>query len=47
MDKGPEQTVLPGAHTEGPQTYEMVHSITSNQRDTDIIILTKTMRIKL
>ena len=30
MDKGHEQTLLQGGHTEGPETYE---SITSHQRD--------------
>ena len=33
MGKGPEQTLLPGGHTEGPETYEKMLSITSHQRD--------------
>ena len=33
MDKGPEQTLLQGGHTEGPETYERMLSITSHQRD--------------
>ena len=31
--KGPEQTVLQGGHTEGPEIYERMLSITSHQRD--------------
>ena len=31
--KGPEQTLLQGGHTEGPETYERILSITSHQRD--------------
>ena len=31
--KGPEQTLLQGGHTEGPETYEKMLSITSHQRD--------------
>ena len=31
--KGLEQTLLQGRHTEGPETYEKVLSITSHQRD--------------
>ena len=33
MGKGPEQTFLQGGHTEGPETYEKMLSITSHQRD--------------
>ena len=33
MGKGPEQTLLQGGHTEGPETYERMLSITSHQRD--------------
>ena len=33
MGKGPEQTLLQGEHTEGPETYERMLSITSYQRD--------------
>ena len=33
MGKGPEQTLLQGGHTEGPETYEKMFSITSHQRD--------------
>ena len=32
MGKGPEQTLLQG-HTEGPETYEKMLSITSHQTD--------------
>ena len=31
--EGPEQTLLQGGHTEGPETYERMLSITSHQRD--------------
>ena len=31
--KGPEQTLLQGRHTEGPETYVKMFSITSHQRD--------------
>ena len=33
MGKEPEQTLLQGGYTEGPQTYERMLSITSHQRD--------------
>ena len=33
MDKGPEQTLPQGGHTEGPETCERMLSITSHQRD--------------
>ena len=33
MGKGPEQTLLQGGHTESPETYERMLSITSRQRD--------------
>ena len=33
MHKRLEQTLLQGRHTEGPETYEKVLSITSHQRD--------------
>ena len=33
MGKGPEETVLQGGHTEGPETYEKMFSITSHQSD--------------
>ena len=33
MGKGREQTLLQGGHTEGPETYEKMFSITSHQRD--------------
>ena len=33
MGKGPEQTLLQEGHTEGPETYEKMLSITSHQRD--------------
>ena len=33
MDKGPEQTLLRRGHTGGPETYERMLSITSQQRD--------------
>ena len=31
MGKGPEQILLQGGHTEGPETYEKMLSITSHQ----------------
>ena len=33
MGKGLEQTLFQGGHTEGPETYEKMLSITSYQRD--------------
>ena len=33
MGKGPEQTLLQGGHTEGPDIYERMLSMTSHQRD--------------
>ena len=33
MNKGLEQILLQGGHTEGPETYEKMLSITSHQRD--------------
>ena len=33
MGKGPEQTLLQGGHTEGPETYEKILNINSHQRD--------------
>ena len=33
MHNRPEQTLLQGGHTEGPETYEKMLSITSHQRD--------------
>ena len=33
MGKFSEQTLLQGGHTEGPETYEKMFSITSHQRD--------------
>ena len=33
MGKRPEQILLQGGHTEGPETYERMLSITSHQRD--------------
>ena len=33
ISKGPEQTLLQGRHTEGPETYERMLSITRHQRD--------------
>ena len=33
MGKGLEQTLLQGRHTEGPETYEKMLSITCHQRD--------------
>ena len=33
MGKGLEQTLLQGGHSEGPETYEKMLSITSHQRD--------------
>ena len=33
MGKGLEQTLLQGGHTEGPETYEGMFSITNHQRD--------------
>ena len=33
MDKKLEQTLLQGGHTEGPETYERLFSITSHQRE--------------
>ena len=33
MGKGPEQTLLQGGQTEGPEAYERILSITSHQRD--------------
>ena len=36
MGKGLEQTLLPGTHTEGPETYEKMLSITSHQRDANL-----------
>ena len=35
IGKGLEQTPLQGRHTEGPETYEKMLSITSHQRDTN------------
>ena len=35
MGKGPEQTFLQGGHTEGPESYEKMLSISSHQRDTN------------
>ena len=35
MGKGPEQTLLQG-HTEGPETYERMLSITSHQKDANL-----------
>ena len=35
MGKGLEQTLLQGGHTEGPETYERMLSITSHQRHTN------------
>ena len=32
MGKELEQTLLPGGHTEGPETYEKMLSITSHHR---------------
>ena len=36
MGKGLEQTLPQGRHTEGPDTYEKVLSITRHQRDADL-----------
>ena len=36
MGKGLEQTLLQGRHTEGPETYEKMLSITSHQRDANL-----------
>ena len=33
MGKEPEQTLLQGGHTEGPEVYERMLSITSHQAD--------------
>ena len=33
MGKGLKQTLLQGGHTEGPEIYEKMLSITSHQRD--------------
>ena len=33
MGKGLEQTILQGGHTQGPEKYERILSITSHQRD--------------
>ena len=33
MGKRPEETILQGGHTEGPEAYERMLSITSHQRD--------------
>ena len=33
MSKGPGQEILQGGHTEGPEAYEKMLSITSHQRD--------------
>ena len=33
MGKAPEQTLLPGGHTQDPETYEKMLSITSHQKD--------------
>ena len=33
MGKGPEQTLLQVGHTEVPETYEKMFSITRHQRD--------------
>ena len=33
MGKGLEQTLLQGRHTEGPETYEKMLSITSHHTD--------------
>ena len=35
LGKGPEQILLQGGHTQGPETYEKMLSITSIQRDTN------------
>ena len=36
MGKGPEQTLLQGQHTKGPETYEKMFNITSHQREMQI-----------
>ena len=36
MGTGLEQTLLQGRHTEGPETYEKMFSITSHQRDANL-----------
>ena len=36
MGKRPEQTLLQVGHTEGPETYEKMLSITSYQRDANL-----------
>ena len=36
MGQGLEQTFLQGKHTEGPETYERMLSITSYQRDANL-----------
>ena len=36
MGKALEQTLLQGRHTEGPETYEKMLSITSHQRDANL-----------
>ena len=36
MGKRLEQTLLQGGHTEGPETYEKMVSITSHQRDANL-----------
>ena len=33
MGKGPEQILLQGGHSGGPQTYKKMLNITSHQRD--------------
>ena len=33
MGKGPEQRLLQGGHTEGPEIYERMLSIISHQKD--------------
>ena len=36
MGRRLEQTLLQGGHTEGPETYEKMLSITSHQRDANL-----------
>ena len=36
MGKGPEQALLQEGHTEGPETYDRMLSITGHQRDANL-----------
>ena len=44
MGKRPEQTLLQGGHTEGPETHEKMLNITSHQRDVKTTVLQQQKR---